>query len=197
MTTPALERLELMYINSSVEYDHPIAYAEGDSDDEAHDFSRSPWTDRATGMGLRSLFSRCNPPLRELVMDFADLRTKDFKWAFGAMKDLEILRVVASDMSDKVIGALAVKAGSGEGNGLQAPLPRLRKLHLDKCQKISGDVFVGMLESRMMASDQNIVSKMETLETFECTGITLEHVGRLKQLLGVKNVRYRPPMGDD
>lgn len=195
MTMPALERLELMYINSSVEYDHPITYALGDSDDEAHDFSRSPWTDRATGMGLRSLFGRCSPPLHELVMDFADLRTKDFKWAFGAMKDLETLRVVASDMSDKVIAALAVKSGSE--SIAQVPLPRLKRLYLDKCQKISGDVFMGMMESRMQAAEQRVVSRMETLETLECTGISLEHAGRMRRLLGVKNVRYRPAMGED
>jgi len=192
MTTPALERLQLMYINSSVEYDHPTAYAPGDSDDEARDFSRSPWTDRATGMGLRSLFGRCAPPLRELVMDFADLRTKDFKWAFGAMRELEILRVVASDMSDKVIAALSVK-----GEEEDTPLPRLSKLYLDKCQKISGDVFVGMLESRMQAAEQGIVSGIEKAETLECTGITLEHSRRMRRLLGAKNVRYRPAMGED
>ncbi|TFY73216.1 hypothetical protein EWM64_g10796, partial [Hericium alpestre] len=55
---------------------------EGDSDDEWPDFSQSPYSDHATGMGVRSLLRRSNPPLRVLEMDYADMRTKDFRWLF-------------------------------------------------------------------------------------------------------------------
>ena len=86
----------------------------GDSDDEANDFSRSPWTDHATGMGLRNLFRHGIPPLRELIMDYADLRTKDFKWLFERMPELELFYIVASDLSDNVVGALSVSEDAPE-----------------------------------------------------------------------------------
>lgn len=86
---------------------YPYEPEDGDSDDENQDFSQSPWSDHATGMGLRSLIRRSNPPLQVLAMDYADMRTKDFEWCFDRMDSLLEFRIVASDMSDKVIAMLA------------------------------------------------------------------------------------------
>lgn len=80
---------------------------EGDSDDEFPDFSQSPFSDHATGMGLRSLLTRCKPPLKVLEMDYADMRTKDFEWFFDKADRLEEFRIVASDMSDRVMSKFA------------------------------------------------------------------------------------------
>lgn len=102
---PKLSEIYLAHLN--VEWDMPGEYnEEGDSDDEANDFSRSPGSDRATGMGLRKLISRCNPPIRVLEMDFADMRTKDFIYLFDRLHHLENFTIVASDMSDNVLNLL-------------------------------------------------------------------------------------------
>lgn len=107
---PGLEKLYLRHTNNDFQLRHdPYAdiYEDGDSDDEARDFSQSPWSDHATGMGLRSLLARCNPPLKLLVMDYSDMRTKDFKWCFDRLDKLEAFHIVASDMSDCVVKLLA------------------------------------------------------------------------------------------
>jgi hypothetical protein len=102
---PQLAHLYLGHLNSDMI--SPSSYMEdGDSDDEANDFSRSPSTDRATGVGLRNLMKRCNPPLRTLEMDYSDMRTKDFIFIFDRLPRLESLLIVASDMSNKVIKLL-------------------------------------------------------------------------------------------
>jgi hypothetical protein len=76
LDVPRLERLYLSDVNVSF----PIHSADashadrGDSDDEARDFSLSPWSDHATGMGLRKLIGRCQPKLRVLEMCYSDMR---------------------------------------------------------------------------------------------------------------------------
>ncbi|KAH8109246.1 hypothetical protein DFH11DRAFT_1861557 [Phellopilus nigrolimitatus] len=182
LTTPSLRVLSLVHINSSsVYYDFPHPGEPGDSDDESGDFSRSPWTDHATGMGLRRLFARAAPPLRELVMDYADLRTKDFRWLFARLDHLELFHIVASDMSDKVLHALEVDsdvvvAGSAEGSeaGAQRPaiLPRLTCLKLAKCQKLTGDAVVRMVSSRVRAAESGRVAAFTELITTECLQVT-------------------------
>ncbi|EIM81578.1 uncharacterized protein STEHIDRAFT_171889 [Stereum hirsutum FP-91666 SS1] len=102
--------LNIMLIDAVSDIDlSSLHYAEeeGDSDDEFPDFSQSPFSDHATGMGLRSLLTRCNPPLKVLEMDYADMRTKDFEWFFGRADRLEEFRIVASDMSDRVMSRFA------------------------------------------------------------------------------------------
>lgn len=110
ITTPLLNELYLEHLNMEFEPDiatYPYDSEDGDSDDENQDVSQSPWSDHATGMGLRSLISRSNPPLEVLAMDYADMRTKDFEWCFDRMGSLQEFRIVASDMSNKVIAMLA------------------------------------------------------------------------------------------
>ncbi|TCD60195.1 hypothetical protein EIP91_010591 [Steccherinum ochraceum] len=110
ITAPCLAELYLEHTNVEFEPDiatYPYEVEDGDSDDENQDFSQSPWSDHATGMGLRSLLRRSNPPLEVLAMDYADMRTKDFEWCFDRMERLQEFRIVASDMSDKVISMLA------------------------------------------------------------------------------------------
>ncbi|THH26999.1 hypothetical protein EUX98_g7182 [Antrodiella citrinella] len=110
ITAPMLSELYLEHTNMEFEPDiatYPYDPEEGDSDDENQDFSQSPWSDHATGMGLRSLIRRSNPPLELLAMDYADMRTKDFEWCFDRMNTLQEFRIVASDMSDKVVSMFA------------------------------------------------------------------------------------------
>ncbi|KZV89736.1 hypothetical protein EXIGLDRAFT_695348 [Exidia glandulosa HHB12029] len=143
---PALEELRMFQLNVSfIGFDD--AYHEmGDSDDEAGDYSRSPYSDRLTGMGMRSLLRRCSPPLRFLDFDFVDMRTKDFLWCFHNLPYLEVFRVVASDMSDTVIRALSKPDARGVW-----PLPRLRHLTLAECNQITQKAVLSVIRARCAA----------------------------------------------
>ena len=182
----------------------------GDSEDEAGDFSRSPWTDHATGMGLRQFFSRNsddaeNAPvqLKELIMNYADLRTKDFIWLFRQATKLEKFTIVASDMSDNVIRALSVPHDDGDGDGssdldggghAQVLLPALQTLRLVRCHKVTGAALVDMVSSRLRASvsgsvpasgsgsgseSEKRVATMETLHVLQCARVTAMDVATL------------------
>lgn len=75
LDVPRLERLYLSDINVDFELHSPEVNEEGDyEDEEERDFSQSPSSDHATGMGLRKLISRCHPPLRILEMHYSDMR---------------------------------------------------------------------------------------------------------------------------
>ena len=222
LALPKMTVLHLIHINSSTEYDHPRMSDPGDSDDEANDFSRSPWTDHATGMGLRNLFRHGIPPLRELIMDYADLRTKDFKWLFERMPELELFYIVASDLSDNVVGALSVSEDAPESEecaheessanvtGLwntdnlahymqrrrhsrQILLPRLTRLKLTKCQKTSGDAVVQMVRSRVRAASEGRIAMLTELSLVECSQVTETHHLQLQALVpSIPNLIYVP-----
>ncbi|KZV67069.1 hypothetical protein PENSPDRAFT_736736 [Peniophora sp. CONT] len=144
-------------------------YETGDSlpSSPDRDFSQSPWSDHATGMGVRALLKRSNPPLKVLEMDYADMRTKDFGWLFEHVDSLEEFRIVASDMADRVVGMLAPPAGGdvelidgGKGKGkaraedvdvMDGPriaLPRMRALELRYCQRLTGDAILTAVRGR-------------------------------------------------
>lgn len=221
LATPNLSALHLIHINSSTEYDHPRMYEPGDSDDEANDFSRSPWTDHATGMGLRNLFRNGVPPLRELVMDYADLRTKDFKWLFERMPGLETFHIVASDLSDNVVRALIVSeaAQSSHTGDLDSDvcmdstveqqqqktrespgkilLPRLSRLKLAKCQRMTGDTVVLMVRSRVRAAVEGRVTMLKELGLMECSQVSESHSLELQELdPSISNFVYVPGFED-
>ena len=150
LITPRLEYVYLSHLN--VDFQILDEYQEeGDSEDEAHDYSQSPSSDRATGMGLRKLINRCNPPIKLLDMDFCDMRTKDFEYVFDRLSLLEDFRIVASDMSDKVINFLrpiSSKPGSTfASTGVR--LPCLRYLKLINCQRLTGEAIVKALVERV------------------------------------------------
>ncbi|KAF9013505.1 hypothetical protein BDQ17DRAFT_1321331 [Cyathus striatus] len=177
--TPRLRNLYLTHLN--VDFRLQGEYHEdGDSDDEAHDFSQSPWSDHATGMGLRKLISRSNPPIKILEMDFSDMRTKDFKYVFDRLTELQEFRIVASDMSDNVINFLRPQTdmaslGSSEKTSLR--LPHLRELRLVNCNRLTGDAIVDALLSRLAYTDAE--TPLDTLEDIRIVGC--ERFGALHQ----------------
>lgn len=155
LDTPRLRNLYLAHLN--VDFQLQAEYHEdGDSEDDAHDFSQSPSSDQATGMGLRTLINRCLPPLHVLDMDFCDMRTKDFRYVFDRLPYLEDFRIVASDMSDKVIGLFRPypsPSPSRTTNILR--LPSLRKLKLTNCQRLTGKAIIESISERVIWTNNN------------------------------------------
>ncbi|KAI0087765.1 hypothetical protein BDY19DRAFT_1057848 [Irpex rosettiformis] len=208
---PELRELYLEHTNMEFLLQHAAAFTtepeEGDSDDEACDFSQSPWSDHATGMGLRSLLRRSNPPLEILEMDYADMRTKDFLWCFDHLNTLRDFRIVASDMSDKVIQMLApyrpmcIYSFSSDRDellnfapyawGLEPPrvrLPRLSALELWNCQRLTGNAVVAALGARVQYTDQianrNAYSRLSDVAIVGCADFLPHHAEGLLSVLG-------------
>ncbi|KAG6918325.1 hypothetical protein DXG01_015183 [Tephrocybe rancida] len=182
--TPRLANLYLAHLNTELVLGEDY-HEDGDSDDEANDFSQSPSTDRATGMGLRTLINRCNPPIQVLDMDFSDLRTKDFRFIFDRLHFLQDFLIVASDMSDTVIGYLRPFTIPGEQT-LQVRLPHLQSLGLYNCNRLSGDAVVEALSARVIYTDQQprLVETLNNVAVVACDRIDYEHDKRLARLLG-------------
>lgn len=161
------------------------ALEDGDSDDGFSDFSQSPRSDHATGMGLRSLLGRSSPPLRVLEMDYADMRTKDFAWLFSRAESLTEFRIVASDMADRVVRMLAPDA-----NGTVL-LPGLRSLELINCQRLSGKAIVEAVRERARITDgpviegrTNDVFPLEDVAVLGCANFTTDDGLELAEVLG-------------
>lgn len=206
---PELTELYLEHTNMEFKLHHASAYTseseEGDSDDEAGDFSQSPWSDHATGMALRSLIRRSRPPLKVLEMDYADMRTKDFSWCFDKLESLEEFRIVASDMSDKVIALLAPFRPGGVGDGMDVEmehslanssvpfrvrLPKLSVLELWNCQRLSGDAVVDALGARVRYTDnvagRNVYSRLSNVAVMHCVNFLPRHVLTLSPFFGTR-----------
>ncbi|KAI6147327.1 hypothetical protein BKA82DRAFT_4152489 [Pisolithus tinctorius] len=130
---PALRVLHLRQLNMDFSL-HP------------HDFSQSPSSDHHTGMGMRKLISRSNPPLEILSMGLSDMRTKDFSWVFDRLSHLRQF-------------AIPVTIGGGEGDldghpqEMRVRLPQLEILKLVSCQQFSGDALVDALTVRVRYTD--------------------------------------------
>jgi len=153
---PALRELHLRHLNMDVFLDGYHLEEHGDSDDEAHDFSQSPWSDHHTGMGLRKLIQRSHPPLEILDMDLSDMRTKDFRWVFDRLPHLKQFSIVGSDMSNEVVQLFKPEPltvpGSGDAH-CRVRLPQLTTLKLFGCQQLSGDALVEALSARVTYTD--------------------------------------------
>ncbi|KAI5826367.1 hypothetical protein K523DRAFT_281194 [Schizophyllum commune Tattone D] len=165
LAAPALEDcvLESLNIDPSVTDGGEIFAADylthfGDAGQEEgaqipDDPSQSPWSDWSTGRGIRALWA--NEPfsaLRILEMDYADMRSRDFRFVFARLDRLETFKLVASDMSDRVFRWLAPSPdddlpGTSEHGVF---LPSLRNLNLIKCNRLSADVIVDVLTRRMV-----------------------------------------------
>ncbi|KAI0304536.1 hypothetical protein B0F90DRAFT_1625508 [Multifurca ochricompacta] len=187
--TPALRELYLKHLNVDFQARPPTsaqcALEDGDSDDEFSDYSQSPHSDHATGMGLRSLLSRSAPPLRVLEMDYADMRTKDFAWLFFHAQSLTEFRIVASDMADRVVRMLAPDV-----NGAVL-LPRLRSLGLINCQRLSGTAIVEAVRERARTTDGPAtegrtidVFPLEDIAVVGCANFTINDGLELAEVLG-------------
>ncbi|KAJ7670267.1 hypothetical protein B0H17DRAFT_1086275 [Mycena rosella] len=184
---PRLTELYLAQLNVDFEFANSDYFQEdGDSDDEANDFSRSQSSDRATGMGLRQLILRSNPPLRILDMDWSDMRTKDFKFAFSRLGTLEQFYIVASDMSDKVVELLRPFAPAPNEQA-RVRLPRLKCLELSNCNELSGAVLLDVFSERVRFTDGLPAWEANTLREVmiaDCNGFKPQHAELLRKDLG-------------
>ena len=179
---PALRELHLRQLNMDFSPDGYHVEEPGDSDDEAQDFSQSPSSDHNTGMGLRKLISRSQPPLEILDMDLSDMRTKDFAWVFDRVPLLKQFSVVGSDMSDKVIRLLRPVSISDDENAgahqqrMRLRLPQLSTLKLVSCPQFSGDALVDALIARTRYTDTRTPNATLTrVVVAGCIGFTPNH----------------------
>jgi hypothetical protein len=183
LVVPGLTRLYLQHLNTDATIQHQPTGEDGDSEDEAHDYSQSPSSDHATGMGLRMLQKRSNPPLRVLDMDYSDLRTKDFLFCFHKFSLLREFRIVASDMSDKVIEMLAPYDGPGGRREIR--LPYLKELELYHCQRVTGSAIVSALRERASFVDRSpIHPQMDHISVVGCAEVLPEHNLALSDIFG-------------
>ncbi|KAI0035185.1 hypothetical protein K488DRAFT_43750 [Vararia minispora EC-137] len=188
---PNLRELYLEHLNVDWRFPLPLEPFEdyeledGDSDDEFPDFSQSPYSDHATGMGVRSLLRRSAPPLRVLEMDYADMRTKDFRWLFQRVPSLEEFRIVASDMADRVVRLLAP-----QGKHHDVVLPRMRSLELVNCHRLSGEAILEAVKGRVIVTDAAARTgasepvPLQDVAIVGCNNFTPEHGAELAELLG-------------
>lgn len=183
LVVPGLTRLYLQHLNTDATIPNQPTGEDGDSDDEAHDYSQSPSSDHATGMGLRMLQKRSNPPLRVLDMDYSDLRTKDFLFCFDHFSLLREFRIVASDMSDGVIEMLAPYDGPGGRREIR--LPYLKELELYHCQRVTGNAIVTALRERASFVDRSpIHPRMDHVSVVGCAEVLPEHNLALSAIFG-------------
>lgn len=184
LVVPALTRLYLQHLNTDAIIPNQPTGEDGDSEDEAHDFSQSPSSDHATGMGLRTLQKRSNPPLRVLDMDYSDLRTKDFLFCFDHFPLLREFRIVASDMSDRVVEMLAPQDSSSGRRGIR--LPNLKELGLYHCQRLTGSAVVNTLRERVSFIDQSPIHPwMDHVSVIGCAEVLPEHNLALSAIFGL------------
>ena len=184
LVVPGLTRLYLQHLNTdAIIPNQPTGAEDGDSEDEAHDYSQSPFSDHATGMGLRMLQKRSKPPLQVLDMDYSDLRTKDFLFCFDNFSLLREFRIVASDMSDRVIEMLApYDSPSGRR---EIRLPRLRELELYHCQRVTGSTIASTLRERASFMDRSPNRpQMDHVSVVGCAEVLPEHNLALSIIFG-------------
>ncbi|TFK99491.1 hypothetical protein BDV98DRAFT_571052, partial [Pterulicium gracile] len=201
--TPVLSSLALSTLNIGFALDEYESSLVGDSDDESNDPSQSPWSDHATGMGLRLWIQRtirttgyC-PILERLAMDMSDLRTKDFLFVFDHLELLGEFLITGSDMSDTVVGFLGPFSledpTDPEKMVTRLRLPRLRTAWFGECNRFSGEVVVKTFTERLhftdTASQENIDghSPFGTLQYLGIGGCQLfypRHEDALREVLG-------------
>lgn len=191
LNTPELRALRLVNLNVHHTLTGGFDIADdGDSSDEAGDFSQSPWSDHGIGMGLRSLLRRSRPPLEILDMDYADMRTKDFRWCFDHLTTLRAFRIVGSDMSDKVVGLLRpYSQHSEDGAAKRAVLrmPNLSRLDLTGCLRVTGDAVVATLRAReWFINNTPDATRLKEVMVVRCPGVDTDHDDALEDLLGAR-----------
>lgn len=185
LDTPRLENLILADLNVSYPLLASGATEEGASDDEANDFSQSPSSDKATGMGLRKLLKRSSPPLRMLNMDLSDMRTKDFQYVFDRLSCLEDFVIVGSDMSNRVVNLLRPVSSLDATAPSYVRLPHLRKLGLMHCLRMTGDAIVHAIRDRAAWTDFHTpLWTLVEVDVTSCSGIEVAHRSKLRQILG-------------
>jgi hypothetical protein len=140
-------------------------------------------------MGLRKLITRCNPPIEVFEMDYSDLRTKDFRWCFDRLDKLRQFRIVASDMSDRVVNLFRPfrYPTDAEDAPLRVRLPMLTSLELANCQRLSGQVVADTIGARVKYTDR--LTPHETLKEVSiigCFPFTSDHAEMLRQDVGAR-----------
>ncbi|KAJ3841723.1 hypothetical protein F5878DRAFT_609612 [Lentinula raphanica] len=183
---------ELYLVDLSMHLNPDYLQGLGDSEDDNDEYlSRERWSDRATGVGLRTLIAHCNPPLKTLVMAFSDMRVKDYIHVFDRLTELEDLRITAAgtqvyERSDMVISLLRPYAAASISPlhcSLNVRLPHLRHLEIRECPCMSGDTIVETLLQRVAFTDQ-LAFTLEVVIISKCEQFGVQHQDRLNRELG-------------
>ncbi|KAJ3716964.1 hypothetical protein C8R42DRAFT_677779 [Lentinula raphanica] len=189
---PALS--ELCLIDLDIHYISDSLRESGDSEDDDTDSDCNPRyqsSNRATGMGLRTLIAHCDPPLKTLVMSYSNIRLKDYVHVFDRLTELEDLCItdflayydMSDTFSDQVIRLLEPYALTSPVHSLNVRLPRLRRLELRSCPYMSGDAIIETVLKRVAFTDQ-LSSTLEVVIISDCYSFGVQHEARLMQELG-------------
>lgn len=142
-------------------------------------------------MGLRKLITRSNPPLEVLDMDLSDMRAKDFRWCFDRLSTLRRFRITGSDMSDRVIDLFKPIEEVGDTTppplapAVKLRLPRLLKLKLYNCQRLTGKAVVEALSERVRYTDGlKAATTLQRVAIVDCTGFGAGDAQMLAEDLG-------------
>jgi hypothetical protein len=118
-----------------------------------------------------------------LDMDYSDLRTKDFLFCFDHFTLLREFRIVASDMSDRVIEMLAPHDGPNGRREIR--LSYLKELELYHCQRVTGGAVVNALRERASFVDRSPTHPpMDRVTVVGCTEVMPEHSLALSAIFG-------------
>ena len=205
LITPALQILRLSWLNRpEALIDESFILDPSEFSEAPTEWSQSPYTDLLTGAGIRSLIRCSTPPIRVLDMDYADARSpKDFIWMFERLPTLESFRITGSDMSDKVLNALAYKNNAGTWL-----CPRLKSLEFSRCDVITGAGVVALAKGRNPCGDhvcgestedvtagQSRPARLSRFILEACAGVDCESVAVMQHLLNIVDfeVEVVPP----
>jgi hypothetical protein len=187
--TPSLETLRLMWLNHGEL--PPDEFYDSDPmemDEDPTEFSQSPQTDLLTGLGLRTLIRNSAPPIRFFDMDFSDMRSpKDFSWVFKHLPMLENFRIVGSDMSDKVLYALA-----GPGRDGKWLCPLLTDLEFSRCDVITGNGVVALAKGRSTTCTVRGPQRLKKFTVDFCAYVDCESIAIMQYLLDIVNFEITP-----
>jgi len=189
LCTPSLETLRLIWLNhNEMPLDEFYDSDPMEVDEDPTEFSQSPQTDLLTGLGLRTLIRNSAPHIRVFDMDFSDMRSpKDFVWVFQHLPMLEYFRIVGSDMSDRVLFALA--SPGKDGRWL---CPLLTELEFSRCDVITGKGVVAIAKGR---NERNTLHGPQRLKRFSvdfCANVDCESIAVMQYLLGMVSFEITP-----
>ncbi|KIJ34256.1 hypothetical protein M422DRAFT_35196 [Sphaerobolus stellatus SS14] len=197
IVAPSLKTFRLMWLNRpEILIDEFYEPDPSELSEAPTEHSQSPYTDLLSGAGLRALIRQSmkasgSPlPITVFDMDFADIRSpKDFLWAFEHMPFLVDFKIIGSDMSNKVLLALAKERISADGKREGWLCPRLKNLEFSRCDVITGIGVVALAKGRNppLVEGEDTEGRPARLKRFileGCQRVDCESVAVMQYIIG-------------